>query len=33
VLVLDADMVDAAKWNHEHMVAKVESFLGERGLL
>jgi hypothetical protein len=33
VLVLDADMVDAANWDHERMVAVVEGFLGEHGLL
>jgi benzoyl-CoA reductase/2-hydroxyglutaryl-CoA dehydratase subunit BcrC/BadD/HgdB len=33
VLVLDADMVDAANWNHEQMVNRVELFLSERGLL
>jgi len=32
VLMLDADMVDAANWDHERMVAVVENFLGEHGL-
>ena len=33
VLVLDADMVDAANWDHERMVSLVENFLREHGLL
>jgi benzoyl-CoA reductase/2-hydroxyglutaryl-CoA dehydratase subunit BcrC/BadD/HgdB len=32
VLLLDADMVNAANWDHDHMVARVEQFLGEAGL-
>ena len=32
VLMLDADMVDAANWDHGRMVALVESFLREQGL-
>jgi hypothetical protein len=32
VLLLDADMVDAANWDHDRMVATVEQFLGEAGL-
>ncbi|MDH4107945.1 MAG: 2-hydroxyacyl-CoA dehydratase family protein [Gammaproteobacteria bacterium] len=32
VLMLDADMVDAANWDHDAMVARVENFLLERGL-
>lgn len=32
VLLLDADMVNASNWDHDVMVNKVESFLGEKGL-
>ena len=33
VLVLDADMVDAANWDHDRMVRKIEGFFVERGLV
>ena len=33
VLMLDADMVDAANWNHDAMVNRVENFVQEHGLL
>ncbi len=32
VLMLDADMVDAKHWNHDPMVAQMETFLREEGL-
>ncbi|WP_188054151.1 2-hydroxyacyl-CoA dehydratase subunit D [Sphingosinithalassobacter sp. CS137] len=32
VLSLDADMVDAKNWNHDHMVGLVADFLREKGL-
>ena len=32
VLLLDADMVNAASWDHDRMVATVERFLDEAGL-
>ncbi|MFB0610717.1 2-hydroxyacyl-CoA dehydratase subunit D [Aurantiacibacter poecillastricola] len=32
VLRIDADMVDADKWDHDRMVAMVEDFLHEKGL-
>ena len=32
VLTIDADMVDAANWNHDRMVALVADFLVEKGL-
>jgi hypothetical protein len=32
VLALDADMVDAANWNHEVMTQKLQDFLVEMGL-
>jgi benzoyl-CoA reductase/2-hydroxyglutaryl-CoA dehydratase subunit BcrC/BadD/HgdB len=32
VLALDADMVDAANWNHEVMTQKLQDFLVEKGL-
>jgi hypothetical protein len=33
VLVLDADMVDTASWDHDQMVGRVETFLSERSLV
>lgn len=32
VLALDADMVDASKWDHDRVVGQVEDFLREAGL-
>ena len=32
VLMVDADMVDAKKWDHDHMVGLVAEFLTKRGL-
>lgn len=32
VLAIDADMVDAANWDHDRMVAMVADFLAERGI-
>jgi benzoyl-CoA reductase subunit B len=32
VLAIDADMVNAANWNHDAMVAMVADFLAARGL-
>jgi benzoyl-CoA reductase/2-hydroxyglutaryl-CoA dehydratase subunit BcrC/BadD/HgdB len=32
VLALDADMVDAKSWNHDHMVGLVQDFLQQAGL-
>ncbi|MBO9669898.1 MAG: 2-hydroxyacyl-CoA dehydratase [Sphingobium sp.] len=32
VLMIDADMVDAKNWDHDHMVAMVADFLKERGV-
>jgi benzoyl-CoA reductase subunit B len=33
VLTVEADMVDEAKWSHELMVARVETFLREERLI
>ena len=32
VLMIDADMVDAGKWDHDRMVGLVAEFLAARGL-
>lgn len=32
VLMIDADMVDAKNWDHDHMVAMVADFLADRGV-